>query len=84
MSFHILQSGKKIWIFQTSDLYYAGTDFEAVTHIVEKLNLANRPNVRQGEDGLYICWGEHFMNEPCVYQKELYYSAEDGSRQNPE
>lgn len=56
----------------TEERYYAGKDKQAALNLIERLNKAHRPTIKQGLSGeVLVCWNDHSKNEPCDFSVEI-------------
>ena len=65
--FHIEVCGKS---------YKAGNDERKALNLMWRIAEAKRVNIRECDDGLYICWNNHKKGEKCEYIKEIDYSLD--------
>jgi len=72
--FYLDQADDLRWLIKTrnGERYTAGTNKQKVIDLVNRLNNAHRPNVKQGnENEIYVCWNEHEKGQDCEYVQEI-------------
>ena len=65
--------GEFRWLIKKGkDVYTAGNDVKKVISLIDRLNKAHRPNVRQDSlNKISVCWNNHDKHEGCIYLTEI-------------
>jgi hypothetical protein len=74
-SFYLDLADERYWLIKSRDgkTYTAGYDKQKAVDLINRLNEAHRPSVRQGEmHEVFVCWNDHDKGEKCDYVKEIF------------
>lgn len=61
--------GEEYVIGYGGETFSVGTDQMKAHLLVIRINDAHKPNIRQDEEGLKICWNNHPKGVTCEYER---------------